>query len=337
MATTQLSDVYNPLTFGRIIQEQQLEKNAFFQSGIVVPDPLLQNQANQGGTIGELTQFAMLAVGEPNYSNDNPADKSTPKKVTSQKMRFRVAPRNESWSTMNLARELNHGSDPAGAITGRIGHYWATDDQRRLVESCRGILASNIADNSGDMLIDVSNDSTDPITGAQKIGAGLFIDASQTMGDRKDQITTIAMHSIQYAELQHQQLIEYVKDAENNVMFPTYLGKRVIQDDSLPVEVGANRNVYTSILFGGALFATANGKVSVPSELDRNPDAGNGSGEEIIYSRVSNILHPNGFSFTSDSVAGEFAATYAELAQAANWERVQARKNIPLAFIKTNG
>jgi hypothetical protein len=74
-----------------------------------------------------------------------------------------------------------------------------------------------------------------------------------------------------------------------------------------------------------------------PTELFRVPSAGNGSGQDIIFSRQTEILHPFGFSFSSASVAGQ-SATYAELALAANWTRVYAsRKNVPLAFIRTNG
>ena len=55
MATVQIADVYNPLTFARREQEAQIELNAFIASGILVQDPLISGQASQGGNIGELT------------------------------------------------------------------------------------------------------------------------------------------------------------------------------------------------------------------------------------------------------------------------------------------
>jgi hypothetical protein len=50
---------------------------------------------------------------------------------------------------------------------------------------------------------------------------------------------------------------------------------------------------------------------------------------------VNTIYHPSGCSFLSASVASN-SATYAELAAAANWDRVVPRKNVPLAFLQVN-
>lgn len=333
-AVVQISDIYNPLTFGRRTQQAQLQLNRFLRSGIAVNDPLIQAQLGTGGNIGDMSNFAPLTTGEPNYSTDNPASDSTPANISSQLAKFRSAARNKSWSTMDLARELAL-QDPVAAITGRIGQYWATDDEQRLLASLLGILADNEANDNEDMVIDVATDSSDAVTDAERIGGERVIDGLQTMGDHKDKITTIAMHSAIHTRLQKQNLIAYVRDADQNIMFETYMGKRLIVDDSLPAVAGSNRITYTCIMFGPGAVATATGRVLVPSEMERKPASGDGGGQDIIYSRVHNVWAPYGFSFLSASVAGK-SATYAELKLAANWNRVWERKNIPLAFIKVN-
>jgi hypothetical protein len=72
----------------------------------------------------------------------------------------------------------------------------------------------------------------------------------------------------------------------------------------------------------------------------RSPSAGNGGGQDTLFSRINNVWHPYGFTFTSNTVSGGAASlrfpTYANLKLAANWNRVHSRKNIPLAFIKVN-
>lgn len=336
MATVQLANIYNPLTFGRRTQEAQIVLNRFAAAGIVAPNAQMQEQIASGGNIGELAFFKPLALAEPNYSNDDPDDKSTPKNVTSAKQRFRGANRNESWSTMDLARELAL-QDPVGAITNSIGQFWATDDERRLIYSCRGIQADNAANDNGDMIVDIANDSSDaPDEAAEYIGGEHVIDVLQTLGDHSFSITAMAMHSKPFSKLQKDKLIDYVQEDGVDIQVPTYLGKRVIVDDSLPAIAGTNRIKFTTILFGGAIFGSAKGKVLHPSELKRDPDAGNGGGQDTIFSRAHDFLHPLGFDFTSASVAGQ-SATYAELATAANWNRMVARKLIPLAFLVTNG
>lgn len=330
-----ITDIYNPLVFGRRAQEAQTTLNRFLQSGIVTRDPRLQQMLDAGGNIGDINIYGPLTTAEPRYSNDDPTDSnSTHGKVSNTTQKYRASARNYSWSLMDLAREIAD-TDPVGAVTGRIGQYWATDDEKRLIYSCLGVLADNVANDSGDMVVNVATDSSDAVTDDERIGGERVIDGLQTLGDHKESISTIAVHSNIHARLQKQGLIDYIRDVDNNIMFPTYMGKRLIVDDSLPAVSGSNRITYTCIMFGDGAFITGNGRVQTPSEVYRDPDSGNGGGEERIYSRVNNVFHPNGFSFISGSVAGQ-SPTYAELQLAANWNRIAQRKNIPMAFIKVN-
>lgn len=335
MATVQLADIYEPLTFAQGIQAAQLERNAFIASGIVATSALLAANFAAGGSMTEIPFFNPLATGEPDYSTDDPATNSTPAKIDGSKQICRLANRHKSWSAMNLAQELAL-ADPVGAITGRIGNYWATDDQKRVVQSCLGILADNVANDAGDMVKNIATDVAGAVTDAERISADVVIDAEQTLGDAMASVEVLAIHSVLFAKLRKQNLIDYTPVNEQGQRFPVYLGKRLIVDDALPAVAGANRITYTSILFGRGSILTAPGKVLVPSEKERIPSSGNGGGEDIVHSRVANAFHPNGFSFLSASVAGQ-SPTYAELATAANWNRTVARKAIPLAFLKTNG
>ena len=62
MATVQLADVYNPLTFARREQEAQIELNRFLTSGVLVQDPRLNDQASVGGDIGGLAVIEQPAL-----------------------------------------------------------------------------------------------------------------------------------------------------------------------------------------------------------------------------------------------------------------------------------
>ena len=120
MATVQLSNVYEPLTFNQSVQEAAIEQNNFLQAGVIANDPQLSDMANVGGMVGELPFYFGLTNDEPNYSNDNPAATSTPANIDSGKQVFRKASQNKSWSVMDLSRELAL-ADPLGAITNRVG------------------------------------------------------------------------------------------------------------------------------------------------------------------------------------------------------------------------
>lgn len=334
MATVQLSDIYNPVPFAGLAARAQLELNRFLEAGVAVRSEFLQGIVSTGGNRGEITNMQPLGTPEPNYSTDDPATNSTPNKVSSEKQGYRLASQNQSWSMMDLAIELGL-QDPTGAITSKIGRYWATVNERRVVQSCMGILADNVANDSGDMLTTVATDDVGAVADAQRISPDVVLDAEQTMGDHGFQLSAIAMHSAIYTRLRKQNVIAFIPNNRSEVQIPTYLNKRVIVDDSLPAVAGVNRITYTCIMFGAGAIGMAEGAVQTPSEMIRKPDAGNGGGEERLYSRRSDLIHPFGFDFTSASVAGQ-SATLAELATAANWNRIWDRKQIPLSFIQVN-
>lgn len=334
MAETRLADIYNPLTFSGRIQRAQKELNRFRFSGVMVDDGAVQAQVGQGGNIGELTNLAPLGTDEPNYSNDDPSSQAIPKKIGSEKQKFRLTNQNQSWSTMDLARELAL-QDPMPGITDRIGQYWATNDERRLIQSCLGILADNVANDSSDMVVNVATDDAGAVTDAERISADVVLDTKQTLGDHANMLTAIAMHSRIYTRLQKQNLITFIPNARGEVSIPTYLDYIVIVDDSMPAVAGAERITYTCVMFGAGAFVDARGKVENPTALDRDEKAGNGGGQDFLHSRTTFLGHPLGFDFTSASVAGQ-SATQAELATASNWDRIWERKDIPLAFLQVN-
>lgn len=337
MSVTQLSDIYVAEPFEHGVDQAATEKNAFVQSGIVADSPVLSAMASQGGFVGEVPFYNPLSTsGEPDYTSDDPAVNSTPDKIGSGKMIYRLASLHKSWSTMDLTRELAM-RDPLGAITTKIGHWWAVQYQKRVIQSLLGILADNVANDSSDMLKTVATDTVGAPADAELISPNVILDTAQTMGDAKDALSAIAMHSVVYTKLQKQGFIDFIQPQDTNINIPVLFNQyRVIVDDGLPAVAGTNRISYTSILFAQGALDAGRGTTMKPSEIERNASAGNGGGQDIIHSRRADIIHPAGFSFLSASVAGK-SANLAELATATNWNRVWGRKNIGIAFLKTNG
>lgn len=335
MATIQINDIYDPIRFTTMAQERQVEKNAFIQSGVQVANGELSTLCSQSGFSGDIDNIKPLTTDEPTYTNDVSADKIVTDNLGTQVMKYRKAARAKAWAAMDLARGIGL-QDPMTGITNRIGDYWATDNQKRLIYSLQGILADNVANDGGDMVHDVATDAAGAVADAEKASALNFIKALELTGDSLDLIGAFAVHSSVYYGLYAMNLIEFENPSED-VSFQRFQGKRIIVDDSLVVVQGTNRPKYTSILFGVGAVQAGEGNMpnTLASELDRDPDAGNGGGETKLYSRRTDIIMPVGFSFTGTSVAGQ-SATYAELQAAANWDRVFDVKNIPIRFLQTN-
>ncbi len=338
MAEVRLVDIYEPTAFNAAVQEAAIEKNVFLSSGILVQDARINSMVATGGMVGELPNFNPLTNDEPEYTTDDPAVDSVPAKITSGTQIYRLANQHKSWSTMDLSRQLAL-ADPLGAITGRIGHYWATNTQQRVVSSAMGVLADNLANDAGDMIVDAFSETGAAPAANLVINADAVIDTMATLGDAASSITAIAMHSVPYTALQKLNLIAFIPDARGEVNIPTYLGLRVVVDDGLHVRAGSISGfVYTTVLFGAGSFGYGESPALLPSELERNASAGTGGGQDILHSRFNEIIHPHGFAYLSAGVAQGISATRANLELATEWNRVATeRKNINVAFLRTNG
>lgn len=334
MPATRISDIIVPAVFTPYVQQKSLELSALHRSGIIVSDPQIGALAQGAGKTFDLPYWNDL-TGSSDVASDDPAVTSTPDKIgASQDVAVKHF-RAKSWSTMDLAGELA-GDDPARVIADSVAGFWARDMQSILIASLSGVIADNVANDGGDMIVNVATDSASAITAAEKISATLLLTAKQTMGDAAGGLVALCMHSILHTELQRQNLIAYIPNDQANIGWGTYMGYSVIVDDGCPAVAGANRITYTSYLFGRGAVGYGEGSPKVPVETMRAPAAGNGSGQDTLFNRKSFILHPRGIRFTSASVAG-VAPTNAELAASANWDRVYGRKAVRFVAIKTNG
>ena len=337
-AAATLLDIYDPTIFNVGVQEMAIELNRFVASGIMQRDIRIDAMASGPGSVGDLPFFKGLTNDEPNYVTDDPASSATPAAITTAKQTYVSAHQHKSWSTMDLARELGL-EDPLGAIMGRVAKYWAVNTEKRLINSMKGVLLDNIANDASDMLNAIHTETGTAATTANLISAEAVIDAQATMGDHAEDLNAIAMHSVVYNRLKKNNLIDFIPDARGEVAIPTYLGMRVIQDDALAPRAGTTDGfVYNTILFSAGAIAYGSGTPLMPSEMERAPATGNGGGQDILHSRATEIVHPYGFAFSTMTMTGNNSATYAELAAAAQWDRVYAeRKNIGIAFLTSNG
>ncbi|QKV17848.1 phage coat protein [Oricola thermophila] len=336
MAATQLSDIIDVTVFQDLDPVNSPEKTDFFQAGLAVRTDLFDTLANADGKIAELPFWKDLnADDEPNYSTDDTGSSATPKKVTQGEQITRKAFLNQGWSATDLAVELAMGTDAIQHVRNRVGTYWMRQWQRRLVASVLGVQADNAANDGGDMTHDIAVEDTTAQGPGTRWSEQAFIDAAYTMGDMVDGVTAIAVHSMVAKQITEQNGAEDVRDSEGNLLYRSYKGRRIIVDDGLPVVAGTTSGYkYLSVLFGPGAFAYGEGSPTVPVEIDRAPELGDGGGVETLWTRNTWILHPFGFQQTGTPAGVSFTNT--ELTDETVWDRVVERKNVPMAFLWTN-
>lgn len=336
--TTRLTDIIDPEVFLDLPAVNDPTKTTFYESGIIVNSPLLNGLATADGDDATLPFWKDIdASVAPNLSNDNPADQATPEKVVQGSQKARKLFLNQTWQAADLVNEFSMGVDALQHVRNRVDAYWMKQWQKYLINATEGILQDNIANDSSDMAIDVSIADGNNAAAANLFSDEAFIDASMTLGDSFENIGAVAMHSVVYGKARKNNSIDFIPDSEGRYTIPTYQGRRVILNDEITVVAGGTSGfVYRTILFGAGLFGYGNGAPTTPVAVERDELAGNGGGIEALITRKTWLLHPFGYQFTGASVAG-VSPTMAEYANAANWDRVVERKNVPLAYLLTNG
>lgn len=335
MALTTLENIIDVTVFQDLPAVNSPEKTAFFESGVIVRSPLLDSLAGNVGKSAELPFWNDLdATSETNYS-DGTETSATPVAIAQGEQIARKAFVNKGWKASDLSGELAMGGTALSQVKNRVDSYFVKQWQRRVIASANGILADNVANDSGDMVKSVAAESIAAQTAATKFNRDAFTDAVFTMGDSAQDLTAIAVHSQVMATMVKNNDIAYVEDSEGRMNIPTYAGLRVIVDDGLTVTAGTTSGVkYTSVLFGGGAFGYGEGMSAVPVEVEREASQGNGGGTESLWVRKTWLLHPFGFKATGTPAGESF--TLAELALATSFDRVIPRKNVPLAFLITN-
>ena len=280
MATTQLSDIIDVTVFQDLPAVNGPEKTAFFNSGIVTRNGLLDGLASAAGKTAELPFWKDLDGSvEVNYSTDDPTDIATPQKVTQGEQITRKAFVNQGWQVADLASELAMGAKAMDHIRARTDMYFQRQWQRRLIAASNGVLADNVANDSSDMVVDVAAEATGSQTASTKFNRDSFTDAVYSMGDMGSELSAMAVHSAVMQQMVKNDDIVYIPDSMGNLTIPTYMGLRVIVDDGITVTAGSTSGFkYTSALFGAGAFGYGVGSPDVPVEIEREAAQGEGGG-----------------------------------------------------------
>ena len=306
MAVTKIADVIVPEVFNAYIREQSVAKNALIQCGIMSNDPVLDALAEKGGRSINMPFWKDLS-GDDEVLSDSGS--LTPTKIESGQDLATLLMRGHAWGVNDLATALS-GDDPMKAIGDMVVNWWNVKKQKVLISTLTGAFSGTGMENK---VLDIS-----AVVDADKITGETFLDAAQLMGDAKDDITGVIMHSATETQLRKNNLIETMLDSDNQKI-RLFMGKNVIIDDTCPHADG----IYTTYLFGAGAVGYGRGVAPVETETDRDSLAG----EDILVNRQHFIMHPRGIKFTNTSVVGA-SPTNTELATGTNWEKVYDDKNI---------
>lgn len=313
---TRVIDVIQPEVFTPYTINRTMELSNLIQSGI----------AENNEEFDELASGPNLTANMP-FWNDLTGDleimddegQTAPGKIGSGKDVARKLGFVKSYGANALSALLS-GDDPMKAIADLFAAYWDRQYQGVLLSILDGIFtASNMTDKVHDITGKTDNEAL--------INGRTFLDAVQKMGDAKDLLTGIQIHSAVETFLAKNDLIEYKEESEGRVRVPYFMGKRVIVDDGIAFDTATGAS--EAYLFGAGAIAWGNGNHKDIKETEVVRDGLSLAGEDILVNRRLSILHPRGVKWVepSEGTAKQFPSL-TELATGANWNRVYEPKKI---------
>lgn len=318
---TALADVIVPEVFSQYVINRTAELSALMTSGIVaaVPDVAIE----KGKTL-EMPFWSDLD--DDDEVIDDTAD-LTPGGIDADQDTAAVLIRGKAWGASDLSAMLA-GDDPARAIGDLVAAWWARKQQATLISVLAGAMSTTVS--GGSMAAATLNISTLSPTTDRVFTPEGFLDACQLLGDAQDSLAGTLMHSSTYNLLLKDDLIDFIKPSEGGMPIATYLGKRVVVDDSCPK---TSAGVYTTYIFGPGAIGYVEGTPKTPSATWR--DELKGGGTEYLASRRKFVMHPRGVRWIG-TPSGP-TATNAELATGAKWKRVWEQKQVRIVrFIHKN-
>lgn len=314
--------------------EPDTVKTALIQSGALADDATIAGKIATGGNLYTIPFYNTLSGEEDNYDGqtDITADEATGEAQTGV-----VYGRAHGFTARDFVYALSN-TDPMGHIVSSVAQYHNKNRQKRMIGILNGVFSITGDADWAKHTIDLSVAEGTPY---KMEATTLNNAATQVLGDNKSAFSAAVMHSTVAMGLENLQVLEYWKQTDaNGLQRPVALascnGFVVVIDDGVPVDTTkAGFPKYTTYLLGDGCLRFANGKIKNPVGIQRD-EAKNG-GQETLYTRLRETIHPNGFSFKVPTAGFTESPTDAQLFNKANWVRKFDAKAIPMAKIVTNG
>lgn len=331
MAETQLTNVIVPSVFTAYNLEPSIYKSRFWNAGVIQGNASLDALLAGGGTTFNLPFWKDTAGGTGDVPSESSA--TTINNATSGKQVARRQFREKAWGS-NMIAGISAGEDIVSMLGAKAGNYWTQAYDQLAIATLKGVVADNIANDSGDLVNDISGGagsaaiiSDSAVIDAQaKLGENGTVGANDINGGA---FAAILVHPSTYAVLRKADLIDFVPISGQERPLEFYMGMRVIVDRNAYV----NSGVYDSyILKSGVLQFGQTSEGYMPTELYRDPSKG--FGIDQIYTRRCFALHPVGWQWTENTVTGGITPSDANLILAANWDRVYNAENSGLVVLR---
>lgn len=315
-----LADVVIPSQFSQYTMEAATDKNAFFKSGIVAPNPQLASLLSTTAVAGGKTvtmPFTKPLSGDPQIPMEDTNVTINTMTTTTDTARRQILM--NSWGENQLATLLS-GHNYMDDIATRVSDWWSSTFNHVIISTCKGVFASS----------SMSTNKVDATSGGFSLSS--ILQAKFLLGDAHDKIKSVAMHSQAYRFFLSQDEIATIPltDGTGTIQQFKPLLCGVLVDDAIPYDPATG---ITSIyMYGEGVFGYVGDNTGIVSdEIYRDPRLGLGQHQWIT--RRQFVLHPLGIEWNEPTTSITFPLP-SDLEVGARWTRKKEVKNLPLVEYK---
>jgi len=337
MATPRLENAFDPVTYTRIVEKAVMAKSALFNSTAIARSAEFDDLARSAGTsvimpyIDELDGTA--EVGSRDASIRGEVHALAMGDVKAQKDYL-----SHSWGVSKLDAQLAGVENVLRTDAERTAGFWVRNFDRLLLNKLTGVIENNIANDGGDMVKDISKDTTGAAGATNKASAEAIIDTVLTMGDSFDELGLWVFPTQVYGTLLKLDAAMFVQPSQL-LPFRTYRGVPCVVTDGVAPKQGTNQKIFTSFALGAGsvLFGSANGLGGENVIVNDEHAAKNMGAKDLITRQNGLIMTIQGHTSKAPIVGANAGPEVDAYANASSWDRVYDRKFVRIAALRSNG
>lgn len=330
MSKTVIGDLITNTQFLRYFALAMNDRSRLLKSGIVGVDAEIQARCDAAGFSGNFVKlpfFNVLATGA-GHTEERIVEGAalTPDGITAAEDQAVITRRGKAFGATDLSAEIS-GEDPMQTIANQLADWWNVRKEAKLFATLKGVFGDNVANDSSDLVLDITNEQGS----AAILDKGTINLAAQLLGDKKTELTAIAMNSAAETVLANMDMnAGLYRASDNPAILSKYNGRDIFIDDNCGYD--SSTKVAEIYLFGRGAVANAAVPTRVPFETGRDKL----KGEDFLVTRVSEIVHVRGIKWNATDANPDNAKTgtkgqtgyIAGLEDAGNWDRVYDKKDI---------
>lgn len=267
--------------------------NTLLTSDLAVRSPAVDAAASGGPRKVSVPFLNPLAATTVNMSTDVLTDEGAVQNLTADEYTALRLDMNRGFASTDLTQMVTKFNTKGGIAAG-LADYWNTIVTNKAVSMIKGALK-----NTG-------------LTYTSTAGESIYsaaINAAATANLYADKFDILIVPPTHYAKMRIDEKNAFVPASQTGSRFDTWAGFKLIKSTAFGTDLVVARS-------GALAYGEGTPAGLIPLEVERKANGGNGGGADILHSRKSVVIHPQGFTYVGPTVP-----TDPQLETVGNWTK----------------